>query len=63
VWLSCSGGGKEGDPALIHQMLETEGTVQLYTRQTLENPDLHEYLIVQLMTPANSCAIASVRVR
>jgi hypothetical protein len=63
VWLSCSGGGKKGDPALIHQVVETEDTVQLYTRQTLENPDLREYLIVQLMTPANSNAIARVHVR
>ena len=33
----------KGDPALIHQVVETEDTVQHYTRQTLENPDLREY--------------------
>ena len=36
--------------------------VQLYTGQTLENPDLHEFSIVQLMTPANSCPIAKVHI-
>ena len=46
--------GQGGLPRLIRQGMELEDRVQRYTRQTLENPDLHLFPIVQLTTIACS---------